>query len=431
MQAPPIPDDEHQRLRALARYAILDTAPEESFDELTALAAEICGTPIALVSLVDRDRQWFKSRVGIDALETPRELAFCAHAILDDAVMEVPNALEDPRFADNPLVTGAPDIRFYAGAPLVTNDGHRIGTLCVIDRIPKQLTQTQLRALRTLGRQVIDLLELRHAASSLARELLKAEGASRSRESAADDAVKADASAEHRAFLARVIHDLRTPLNAILGFSEYLREDEPIADDERQEIAEKIGDAGQFMLGLVNDILDLAHLESGEFRFNAEPIDLGALAGATLDGLRPLAHAGGNQTRLEVVDAAAASIVGDGVRIRQVLANLLSNACKYTHDGEIRVRISADGDRWARIDVVDTGIGMNDEQRRRLFRPFSQVQEAGKQSREGTGLGLQITRGLCEGMGGAIAVESAPGLGTVFSVWLPRAPYPAPKGQPI
>jgi GAF domain-containing protein len=165
--AAPIPTHEAERLAALREYRILDTVAEQSYDDITTLAAFICGVPIAMISLVDEDRQWFKSKVGMAQPQTPRDVAFCAHAILGCETMVVPDALEDERFADNALVKGEPQIRFYTGVPLIDPKGSALGTLCVIDRQPKQLTADQQRSLQALARQVVALLELRRVSTHL------------------------------------------------------------------------------------------------------------------------------------------------------------------------------------------------------------------------------------------------------------------------
>ena len=170
MTPAPFPPNEATRLARLMSFNILDTPAEAEFDDLTRLASQICDTPIALISLIDAGRQWFKSRVGLNATETPRDIAFCSHAILSSDVMEVCNAEADGRFADNPLVAGDPHIRFYAGMPLIAADGHHMGTLCVIDRVPRTLNAMQLDALRILGRQVVRQMELRIASRRLAHE---------------------------------------------------------------------------------------------------------------------------------------------------------------------------------------------------------------------------------------------------------------------
>jgi len=163
MKEPLIPSNEPKRLAALRRYGILDTLPEQDYDEFVKLAAAICDTPIALISLVDQDRQWFKSRVGLDATETPRNISFCGHVVAESSTLMVPDATADDRFADNPLVLSDPKIRFYGGVPLMTHDHYVLGTLCVIDRQPKRLSAQQLQQLESLSRLIMSQLELRRS----------------------------------------------------------------------------------------------------------------------------------------------------------------------------------------------------------------------------------------------------------------------------
>ncbi len=163
-----IPKTEPLRLSVLRRYAILDTLGEQSYDDITMLAAHICETPVALITFVDSDRQWFKSGFGTDAKESPRDVGFCGHAILEpEKTLVIPDATKDPRFSDNPVVTGEARVRFYAGTPLVSPSGEAVGTVCVVDRVPRELNEVQLRGLEALSRQVIALLEMRRLVNEL------------------------------------------------------------------------------------------------------------------------------------------------------------------------------------------------------------------------------------------------------------------------
>lgn len=202
MIEPPLPPDEEARLAELLSYRILDTDSDKVLDDITLLASQICETPIALISLVDPDRQWFKSKVGIDVEQTHRNISFCGHAILDHSLLEVNDTLNDERFHDNPLVTGAPNIRFYAGTPLVTPNGYALGTLCTIDSKPKVLTKLQKSALDTLGRNIITHLELLKRNAELTQV----------------NQIKT-------AYLSTLSHEFKTPLNAICSFGKLLAEE--------------------------------------------------------------------------------------------------------------------------------------------------------------------------------------------------------------
>ncbi|RYZ75991.1 MAG: GAF domain-containing protein, partial [Proteobacteria bacterium] len=162
MQQPPVPENESKRIEALLTYQILDTLPEQVFNDLTLIASQICKTPVALFGLIDQNRQWFKSKIGIDLTEVPRDLAFCAHTIAGSNSLVVPDLSNDPRFADHPFVTGAPHARYYAGAPIVTKEGLSVGAICVVDTVPHEIDRDQIQALEAIARQILSHLETRN-----------------------------------------------------------------------------------------------------------------------------------------------------------------------------------------------------------------------------------------------------------------------------
>lgn len=428
MRLPPVPDDEGERVASLHTYAILDSDPEDSFDRLARLAATLIGTPIALVSLVDETRQWFKARYGLEAPQTPREMAFCAHTILGTDIMEVEDARLDARFADNPLVTGAPDIRFYAGAPLLTPSGHRLGTLCVIDRQPRHLCDRDRQVLRDLAQTAMQLIELRHAgmqavAELAARRRAEAELARQEAESRQAREQAEAALAARSLFLATMTHELRTPLTAVIGFSGLMAGEVmgPLGDPAYKEFVENIRTSGQHLLDLVNDMLDIARVEAGKLELCAAPFDSQALVNQVVRLVRGLAFE--RKVTIELQSEGDWHLVQvDARAIKQVLLNLLSNAVKFTAAGGV-VQISAHrrGRRLV-LTVRDNGDGIAPADLVRLGQPYEQAGDARSRSK-GTGLGLALSHELVRCHGGQLRLESELGRGTIASFDLPLAPY--------
>jgi GAF domain-containing protein len=230
----PIPKDESKRMATLRKYHILDSPAEAEFDNLTAMAAHICGTPVALITLIDSDRQWFKSKVGISLSETSRDMAFCAHAIMVREIFVVPDASRDKRFAANPLVRASPKIRFYAGMPLVTANNQALGTLCVIDRVPRKLTREQMDALKALSRQVMaqlearrQLIDLKQASLDHKREIARLQKTGLELEST----LKAKAE-----FLQKLGQEMRTGLKVLYSLSNQISEAGPLTAAQKESI---------------------------------------------------------------------------------------------------------------------------------------------------------------------------------------------------
>ncbi len=392
MPPAPLPENESLRLAELRSFGILDTVAEDAYDAITFLASQICEAPIALISIVDEDRQWFKSRVGLDVVETDRDVAFCAHAIHQpSSLLIVPDATTDPRFSSNPLVTNDPSIRFYAGAPLVTPAGNALGTLCVIDREPRQLSEDQESALTALSVQVMALLELRRTVRDLEQKRREVELATRQRDT----------------FMATVSHEIRGPLTAVVGYIDLLRAGVP--DEQRGEVLATIAREAADVEYLIEDLLVSARAEADSLRVAAVPVRLAAQVAQVLEGLDPADTAGIDVTFEDC------RVVGDPARVRQIIRNLVTNALRYGGPS-IAVEVRGAGD-LCHVTVADDGAGIAPEDRERVFEPFKQAAD-GRHVAASVGLGLPISRLLAERMGGSL-VYRFEGDRSLFDLTLP------------
>ncbi|MBM9590787.1 response regulator [Leptospira sp. 201903075] len=400
----PEPENETARLSALKALEILDTPEEEMFDEITRLASMICNVPISLVSLIDETRQWFKSHHGLTARETPRSLAFCSHAILGDDLFVVPNAKEDIRFKNNPLVDEAPNVIFYAGIPLALDDQIKLGTLCVIDNKPRELNAEQLQMLRLLGKQTIRLLQMRKAAERLEIEKLSAERAT----------------AAKRDFIAAISHDIRNPLNSLLGMSEMIRETE--LNPTIISYVDHIRNAGEVILHLVNDTIELSRLEENASVLKNEWFDLHQC-------LHILDSFFTQETKRKKIEFKLNNEVNKNIflhsdkrKIEKVFWNLTANAVKFTNKGSVNCSVyletKANDEGILHIEVSDTGPGISPEVKDRLFQKYNQFVPEGC-GISGSGLGLSIVKLSLEEMSGEVEVESKLGEGSLFKVKIP------------
>lgn len=381
--------NEPERLEALRSYGILDTPIEPAFDDITRIASFVCQTPVALVSLVDEGRQWFKSERGFGKRETPIDQSICGHALLEQNFLEIPDTLADARTIDNPLVTGPHKLRFYAGALLRTPDGLPLGTVCVLDDKPRQLTQEQRDILSALARQVMSQMELRRAL-------------------AISDRLQRNVSR----LMAVAGHDLKQPLQVMVMAIDRVRG--KLSDTRDQERLGHAINAGMRIAEELDQLAEMSALQTGDGipRPTIFPV---------ADLFRSIAntwqmHADAKGVRL-VVSPCSARIVSDPTMLRAIVGNLVGNAIKYTERGRVLIGCRHHGHTLS-IEILDTGKGIATDQQSAIFNAFHQINP----DSEGLGLGLSIVRRTAEALGHKIELKSDFGSGTHFSVRVPLAP---------
>jgi len=418
----PLPPHEDRRLATLEALQVLDTGAEAPFDDVVLLASQICGTPIALVSLIDAERQWFKARVGLDAPETPRSDAFCAHTILaPDTVMQVCDAVLDPRFVDNPLVRGEPRIRFYAGAPIVTPAGDALGTVCVIDREPRELSAGQLTALQALARQAAALLQLRAANRSKDRQTaaLRQEVTDALTGTGDDNALlrKRQRLAAVGQLTSGIAHDFNNLLQAVSGNLQLIERKADQPDMVRRRAQDGLA-AVRSAADLTRQLLNFSRDQVPEYR----PMAAAERVGQMRELLR---RAVGPEMQLQFrLQDDGVLVLADPTQLEAAILNLAINARDAQHGvGALRIgsrRESVHGDAeladgaYLVLTLEDDGPGMAADVAARAFEPFFTT----KGEAQGTGLGLAQVRGFALRAGGTARIASAPGQGTTVTLWL-------------
>ena len=390
-----------------------DVAPGPTFDHLVKLAADLLDVPFAALSLIDRDGVSVKAQVGLDAGFAGGSDLPGADRLSDAEPCIVSDASLDPRFSDNPLVRGEPNVRFFAGVALLSAEGAVLGTLCAMDRAPRPPPPSRdIGRLQALAALAVDEIQSRH----------------HDRTALADAEATATARSD---LLADVSHEMRTPLNGIVGFTTLLKRDGALDPDALRTV-ERIEEAGRGLLSIVEDALDLSKFESGGVRLDVRPFSASRLVEDAVALMRPDADRKGLGLVLDLSGAPAGPLLGDPDRLRQVLLNLLSNAVKFTEAGAVRVSLAgapeAEGSRPdggsvpLSIAVADSGVGLDRDSIPRLFRRFAQADRTVSRRFGGSGLGLAISKTIVDAMGGSIAVESAPGDGSLFTVSLSLPP---------
>jgi signal transduction histidine kinase len=394
MKAAPLPKNEAERLSELYSYDILDTMPDIDYDHITRIASEICNTPIALIGLIDADRQWYKSQQGLKGTESSRDLSFCSHAILNpEEIMIVPDSSLDERFADNPNVLNEPYVVFYAGVSLISENGFPLGTLCVVDNKPGTLTESQKLSLKALGRQVVALMELRKKNRELAvnREEMKA------------------LNLELERFAHVVAHDLKSPCNNLIGLSDlllYSYQDK--LDEDGKEMLGHLQSVSLSLKQLIDDILEdsrsVHFLAEGKELINPQDLIKEILSLLTIPPHFQINY-----------DCAHTPVTVSRTALVQILLNLLSNAIKYNDKPSGVVDIKCmDDEAFYYFTVTDNGPGISAASFHKIFEPFQTLDQKDRFDQAGHGIGLHTVKKLVGRLGGEISVSSEMGTSTTF-----------------
>ena len=382
---------EQERIKSLKKYDILDTPPDGSFDRITKLAAKLLDVPIAIVTLVDTDRIWFKSRYGLDVQQIGRDPGLCASAILSDDLYEVDDALTDPRTLANPLVASEFGLRFYAAVPLKVRDGYNLGTLCVIDKQPRHLTELQKETLQYLADILIDQLELRLSART--------------------------ANYHQNQLLNIAAHDLKNPLTTISVWAE-LAEDSKDDPAQVEMMCEKIKQAGKKMERLINDLLESARKEAGKIQLRFAVTDLAAIVEKVVSTNQVLANKKKLKLHLDILHRP--KVNADEEKLTEIADNLINNAIKYSPGNKnIMVTVSEKNGQGI-LQVQDEGQGLTEDDKINLFQRFVTLSARPTGGETSSGLGLSIVKSLVEAHRGDIKVKSdGKDKGALFIVELP------------
>lgn len=393
--------DENLRLTALKSYSILDTRPEKDFDDITELASQICQVPISSIALMDKDRQWYKSKIGFDETEIPRDMSFCTYMIDNDLKsIEVQNMSLDTYFSKSPFVAGEPGIAFYAGVLLIDPDGYALGSLCVYDVAPKKLTDFQLNALKKLARQVIQLLELR----KINRQL---------EENNANLVLKYN---ELEQFARVVSHDIKSPLNSIITLTNLFQEEYGNKIDEAgNEYLKYISESSLELKNFVDAIL--IYYKSDTINTDErERIDWNSLFSKTIVMLDPK-----NEYEIAFPADNAVEFYSNKMAMEQIVSNLISNSIKYNDKEKIKIKIELiELSSEILLSIKDNGIGIAKADFEKVFSFFTTLGKKDRFDNMGTGIGLSTVQKMVCKLNGRIELESEIGKGSTFKLYFKK-----------